>query len=139
MMRSQYGRIKSVFGMSKTVGGGDSTSSVIDLQGFKSLALAITAGVFNLTGTNKVTLTVLESDDNTTYGTVASADMEGMETSSVVRAWDASASDASTVTELHYRGVKRYVKCVFVEGGTVSIPMSVVAVCGDSDNKPSVD
>lgn len=139
MMRSLYGRIKPVFGMAKTVGGGDSTSAVCDLQGFKSCAISINAGVFALTSTNKVTLQVLESDDATTYGTVAAADMEGMETASVFRAWDSSASDASTTTNVHYRGVKRYLKCLFQEGGTVSIPMSCVFICGDSDNKPSVD
>lgn len=139
MMRSLYGRVKSVFGLSKTVGSGDSTTAVIDLQGFKSCMLAFTAGVFNFTGTNKVTLTVLESDDNTTYGTVAAADMEGMESSSVFRAWDSSASDASTVTELFYRGTKRYVKAVLAESGTVSVQMACVALMGDSDNKPSVD
>lgn len=139
MMRSLYGKIKSVFGMSKTVGTGDSTTSVVDLQGFKSCCISITAGVFALTSTNKVTLTVLESTDGTTYGTVAAADMEGMESASVFRAWDASASDASTVTELHYRGTKRYLKSVFVEAGTVSIPMSTIYFLGDSDMKPSVD
>ncbi len=139
MMRSLYGRIKPVFGLAKSVGTGDSTSAVCDLQGFKSCAISIVAGVFALTATNKVTLTVLESDDGTTYGTVAAADMEGMETASVFRAWDLSASDASTVTNLHYRGVKRYIKGVFAEGGTVSLPMGCVFICGDSDTKPSVD
>lgn len=139
MMRSQYGKLKAVFGLAKTVGSGDSTSAAIDLQGFKSCMINIVAGVFNLTGTNKVTLTVLESDDNTTYGTVAAADMEGMETASVFRAWDASASDASTVTQLHYKGVKRYVKCTFVEAGTAALPMGCEFVLGDSDSKPSAD
>ena len=139
MMRSLYGRCKAVYALSKTVGSGDSTTAVIDMQGFKSCMLAFTAGIFNLTGTNKATLTILESDDGTTYGTVAAADMEGMETASVFRAWDASASDASTVTELFYKGVKRYVKGVIVEAGTVALPMGCVAIMGDSDNKPSVD
>lgn len=139
MMRSQYGKIKAVFGLAKSVGSGDSTTSVADLQGFKSCCISIVAGVFALTATNKVTLTVLESTDGTTYGTVAAADMEGMETTSVFRAWDLSASDASTVTELHYKGVKRYIKCVLAEGGTVSLPMGVSYIMGDLDMKPSID
>lgn len=139
MMKSLYGRIKPVYALAKTVGSGDSTTSVIDMQGFTSLCLSFVAGVFNLTGTNKVTLTVLESEDNTTYGTVAAADIEGMETASVFRAWDSSASDASTVTNLHYRGTKRYVKAVLAEAGTVALPMGCIAICGDSHNKPSVD
>jgi hypothetical protein len=139
MMRSLYGKLKAVFGLSKTVGSGDSTTSVFDMQGFTSVMIAITAGVFNLTSTNKVTLLVLDSSDNTTYGTVADADMEGMEAAGVFRAWDSSASDASTITELHYRGTKRYVKCTLVEAGTVSIPMAVAFIGGDTHNKPTVD
>lgn len=139
MMRSMYGKIKTVFGLSKTVGSGDSTTAVLDLQGFKSACIQITAGIFAFTGTNKVTLTVLESTDGTTYGTVAAADMEGMETASVFRAWDSSASDASTVTELHYRGTKRYVKCTLVEAGTVSAQFGCVYTLGSLDMKPSVD
>lgn len=139
MMRSQYGKIKAVFGLAKSVGSGDSTTAVADLQGFKSCCISIVAGVFALTSTNKVTLTVLESDDGTTYGTVAAADMEGMETPSVFRAWDLSASDASTNTELHYKGVKRYIKCTLAEGGTVSLPMGVSFIMGDMDLKPSID
>lgn len=139
MIRSLYGRIKAVYSMSKTVGSGDSTGSVIDLQGFNSCMLAITAGVFNFTSTNKVTMTLLESTDGTTYGTVADADMENMEGASTFRVWDSSAADASTVSQLFYRGTKRYIKPVFAEGGTVSVQMACVAVLGDTDNKPSVD
>ena len=139
MMKSMYGKVKAVFGLAKSVGSGDSTSAVFDMQGFTSCMIAISAGVFALTSTNKVTLTVLESDDATTYGTVAAADMEGMETASVFRAWDLSASDASTVTELHYRGIKRYIKCVFVEGGTVSLPMGAAFIGSDMHHKPSTD
>lgn len=139
MMRSQYGKIKAVFGLAKSVGSGDSTTAVADLQGFKSCCISIVAGVFALTSTNKVTLTVLESDDGTTYGTVAAADMEGMETASVFRVWDLSASDASTNTELHYKGVKRYIKCTLAEGGTVALPMGVSYIMGDLELKPSID
>lgn len=139
MMRSQYGKLKSVFGMAKTVGSGDSTTSAIDLQGFQSCMLNIVAGVFNFTSTNKVTLTLLESSDNTTYGTVAYADCENLEGTATFRVWDASATDASTVTSIFYRGTKRYVKAVFAEGGTVSVAMGAEFVLGDSHNKPSVD
>jgi len=139
MMRSLYGRINPIYALSKTVGSGDSTTSVIDMQGYTSLCLSFLAGVFALTSTNKVTLTILESDDNTTYGTVANTDTEGMETTSVFRAWDLSASDASTISNIHYRGAKRYVKAVLVEGGTVALPMSCVAICGDSHMNPSID
>jgi hypothetical protein len=139
MMRSLYGKVKAVYGAAKTVGSGDSTTAVFDMQGFQSCMLVFTAGIFALTSTNKVTLTVLESDDATTYGTVAAADMEGMETASVFRAWDLSASDASTVTELHYKGIKRYIKCTLVEGGTVALPMGMAFVGSDQRMKPSVD
>lgn len=139
MMKSIYGVVKSVYGIVKTVGSGDSTSAVFDMQGFQSCMIQITAGVFNLTSTNKVTLLVLDSTDNTTYGTVADADMEGMEAAGVFRAWDASAADAQSVTELHYRGTKRYLKCTLVEAGTVSIPMSVAFTGSHQRMKPSVD
>ncbi len=139
MIRSVYGKLKEVYLLSKTVGSGDSTTSVLDLQGFHSAWLVFTAGVFALTGTNKVTLTLLESVDGTTYGTVSQADVEGGESSTVFRAWDSSASDASSAYSLHYKGNKRYLKATLAEGGTVSVPMSCVAILGSSDMKPSID
>ncbi len=140
MMRSLYGKIKGVYGVVKTVGSGDSTTPWIDLQGHKSCAISINAGVFALTSTNKVSVKVYESDDATTIGTVADADMEGMEGSNgTFRELDLSASDAQTTTTLYYKGVKRYVQVKMIEGGTVSIPMSVAFILGDSDSKPSVD
>ncbi len=139
MIRSVYGKFKEVFAFGATVGGGVGTTSVIDLQGFHSAWLVFTAGVFAFTGTNKVTLNLLDSADGTTYGTVAMADVEGGESSTVMRVWDSSASDASAAYSLHYRGNKRYLKATLTEAGTVSVPMSCVAILGSSDMKPSID
>lgn len=139
MMRSQYGKLKSAFGMAKTVGSGNSTTSAVDLQGFTSCMISIAVGVFNFTGTNKLTAVVLESDDNTTYGTVALTDLEGLEDASTVRVWDATATDASTVTDLFYRGSKRYVKLALNESGTVSVQAGASFILGDSHMKPSID
>lgn len=139
MMRSKFGKITQVFGYAKTLGSGDSTSAVIDLQGFKSCMLSFAMGVFNFTSTNKATLTLLDSSDNTTYGTVAFSDCEGLESAAVFKVWDASASEASSVIGIHYRGVKRYLKAVVAEGGTISVAGSCVAVLQDQDMSPSID
>lgn len=140
MMRSLYGRLTQVLMKAPaTVGSGDGTTSSVDMQGFQSLMISIAVGVFNFTSTNKLQIIVKESDDNTTFTTVADADLEGIETTSVHRLFDASASDASTVTNLFYRGNKRYVQLALDESGTVAAPLSVVAILGDSHNKPSVD
>lgn len=138
-MRSQYGKLKSAFGMAKTVGSGNSTTSAVDLQGFTSCMISIAVGVFNFTSTNKLTAVVLESDDNTTYGTVALTDLEGLEDASTVRVWDATATDASTVTDLFYRGSKRYVKLALNESGTVSVQAGASFILGDAHMKPSID
>lgn len=140
MMRSLKGRILTALMRAPgTFGTGDGTTSSVDMQGFQSLLISIAVGVFNFTSTNKFQVIVKESDDNTTFTTVADTDLEGIEAASVHRLYDASATDASTVTELYYRGNKRYVQLTLDESGTVAAPLSVVAVLGDSHNKPSVD
>lgn len=140
MMRSKYGKVIQQFGLCKTLGSGDSTTSVCDLQGFQSVFLSILMGVFNFTSTNKLTLTLLDSSDNTTFGTVAHADVEGEEVvGTTFKIWDATATEASTAFQIHYRGTKRYLKAVLAEGGTVSVAGSVVFVCGDQHMSPSID
>jgi len=140
MMRSLYGGIKSVVMRTPgTFGGGDGSTSSVDMQGFTALMISIAVGAFAFTSTNKFQVIVKESDDNTTFTTVADADLEGIEATTTHRLYDLSATDAQTVCDLHYRGTKRYVQCFLDESGTVSVPISVTGVLGYSHNRPSVD
>ena len=141
MMRSKYGSMAKKLPMVPVVmGGGNETSSAIDLQGFKSVAIAVMSGVFDLDGTNYIEILIQESADNTTYTTVAAADLEGDGTGgSPHYVLDAAATDANEIYTFHYKGAKRYCRSLLTEGGTVSIPMSVECTLMDQDLKPSID
>lgn len=141
-MRSMYGKLKTILVRAPaTAGSGDATSSTIDMQGFTSCMITVMAGIFNFTSTNKLEIQVNESDDGTVFTKVASSDMENLEDadSSVHRLLDASATDASSITELHYKGTKRYLHVFLNESGTVAVPLAIQATMGDLHMKPSVD
>lgn len=140
MMRSLYGKVVNVGALiPKSFGSGSGTSSTVDMQGFRSCMFVIMAGVFNLTTTNKVTCRMEESVDGTVWTEVAQADMTGSEGTGAHILLDTSASDASTVNTLYYRGSKRYAHMLFTEAGTVAIPLACLAVQSHQEMSPSVD
>lgn len=106
---------------------GSGTSSSVDLQNYNGVSFHVHAGDFAFDGTNKITLTLGESDDGTTFTVVAEADMIDPESGTIAKILDA-AGDKNATHPIHYKGNKRYVQVVFTEGGTVDVPLAISAV-----------
>lgn len=134
-MKSLYGRLKQLVLLAPATWSADSTSSAVDMQSFGSAILNLIVGAFTFTGSNKITVSVEESDDGTTFTKVADADLQFVESAGVHKVLDGT-EDQNLIHPFYYRGVKRYVHLALVEGGTVSVALGVYAVQGDSEMKP---
>lgn len=115
----------------------DATTDSVDNAEGMSTTFLVNAGDFDFSETNNVDLVVQHSDDNTTFTAVADADIHDAEdgANGIAKTLD-STDDKNTVHAVHYRGNKRYVHLSLEETGTVSVPMSVVAVQGHLKSNP---
>lgn len=99
----------------------DTTPVAIDMQGFGTALLLIEVGVGGITfdATNKVEFVLTHSDDDATYVAVTDDDVIGVTgiTSGIVHSLIA-AHAAATVTQIGYRGGKRYLKLLADFSGT---------------------
>ena len=111
------------------------TSGILDTQGYESVAMAVSVGAFTFTGTNKITVTMEESNTTATgdFTTVASAQLIGAYT-----VLDAAA-DAGTTQKVGYTGNKRYLRVVLTEAGTVSTVVSVQGIVSNARIQPAAD
>jgi len=117
----------------------DGSSTGVDVADFGAVTFVVHVGAFDFATANKLRLVLRHADTDSagSYSDVGSDDMySNAETGSYYKDLDASADDAGTTHLLHYRGNKRYVKVGWVETGTVSVAMGIVAVRGDSELKP---
>lgn len=89
------------------------TGSSVDLQGYKSACFALSVGAITTGG---VTFAAQESDDDSTWATVAAADLDG--------AFPNLETGSPTFNGLNYRvgykGHKRYVRVVATHAGSPS-------------------
>lgn len=99
--------------------------SSIDLLGFDSVAFIVTTGVRTASGA--FTLTLEESDDNSTFTAVAEAHYQAPVSGNLA---------ANSMAKVGYRGFKRYVRPVLTKGSGTSIFASVVAIKGNAVDKP---
>jgi len=113
------------------------TLSGVDTKGFNSLALLFSVGNFAFTTTDKLTITIEHSDDNSSWSLCGADDLYGADTpaSGIFKVLDSGTEDES-VFICDYLGSKRYVRAVITEGGTVSVIMAVSALLGHSDARP---
>lgn len=111
------------------------TSDMVDVQGANSVEFDVAAGDFAFDGSNKLDLLLGESDDGTTFTVVAGADMIEPENGTLAKSLDSTA-DKNAIHRIHYKGYKRYVQVQIVETGTVSVPLSIVAVKGHLEAMP---
>lgn len=117
----------------------DGSSTGVDVADFGAVTFVVSVGVFAFAPADKLRLVLRHSDVDSagSYADVGSDDMySNAEAGSYYKDLDLSSEDAGVAHLLHYRGNKRYVKVGWVETGTVSAPMSIVAVRGDSELKP---
>jgi len=121
----------------------DTTPAAIDLQGYNSALVLIHVGVGGITfsGTDKVEFKLTHSDDNSTYTAVTVDDVIGLSsvgTGGIIKSLEA-AHTAATVTEVGYKGGKRYLKLLADFSGThgTATPMAALVIKGGADILPA--
>lgn len=115
-------------------------STGVDNADFNSLMFIVDVGTFAFDSSNYLDVIVQDSDVDVdgSYAAVGSDDVfETMETpaSGIFKVLDSTDDDAQLYT-INYRGNKRYARIRLAETGTVSAPISVVAVQGHSELMP---
>jgi hypothetical protein len=97
----------------------DTDGTGVDLQGFEGAVIEFQVGAegVTLSGTDKITLEIEESDDNVTFTDVAAADLVGEESAGVVKTLDDNA-EAPANYSAGYIGSKRYIRGVLNYAGT---------------------
>lgn len=107
------------------------TSSTADLQYFGAAMFLLMVGTFTFTTSNKITPSLQESDDGTTFTAVAAADyLDGIPAALV------GTVDQQTIRQFNYRGAKRYVQLVGTIAGTVSVSCAIAVMEGYPDLRP---
>lgn len=107
--------------------------SGVDLLGFGSAALILDAGT--MTGTTpSETFKWQESDDNATFTDIASSDLVGGLSSTIL----VDTTNHNAIIKRSYAGGKRYVRgiCSAVAGTTPSMPVSLQVVRGHAAFRP---
>lgn len=108
-------------------------TSSVDTKDINSLGFLLAVGSFAFTGVNFLTVNVQESDDDSVWSDVGAEGLyEG--TAPAVLVLNDQASQESKSHLVEYRGGKKYARLNIVESGTVSVPLSVVAI----SNKPEL-
>lgn len=128
MLRNLMQKIKAIFVLAPQTVTADVLSAAVDLKHYRSMGFIVNVGAFAFTGVNKVGLEIHESDDNSTY--TLATDVAG-----AVQELNAGAH-ASACHLIEYKGHKRYIKLNLNVSGTVSAPMSAVAISADPDAMP---
>ena len=135
MLRSLMGKIKIALSLAAQTISATTLTASVDNQGFGSLMFTIAAGAFSYTGSNKVSITVQDSDDNTTFADVPASSIYKPESGAIAKILDATA-DGAAVHNVHYLGEKRYVRLNLVVAGTVSAILAVSTVQGNPNLAP---
>lgn len=126
MLRNLKNKTTATFLLAPQTVEADVTSAAQDLQNLHSFAFLVVAGNFAFTTTNKLTLTIEESDDNSAW---AAAPVTAYYTAAAPELAAAGAANSCTLVE--YRGHKRYVRMVVVEAGVVSVTLSIAGISTD--------
>lgn len=121
----------------------DNTPAAIDLQGYQGALILIHVGAGGITfsGTNKVEFKLTHSDDDSTYTAVDVDDVIGLSsvgTGGIIKSLVAAHASA-TITEVGYKGGKRYLKVLADFSGThgTGTPMAVSVIKGGADILPA--
>lgn len=139
MLRSLIEKFKSAMLYAPQTFSATTATSSMDLQGLSNFAFEVVVGAFStFDGTNNVSLTVQESDDNSSWADAPDESLYALDPaaasgSGIAKILDA-AGDASSVHLIPYRGNKRYARLNMVEAGTVSCGISVTGI----STKPQV-
>lgn len=143
MLRNMLAKVKFNQALANAAVTADVNSSGVDCESFGSMLFLLSVGAFTFTGTNKITIKLQYSDDNSTWADVpvaemySSADQKEGSLDGVTKILD-DAADASKVYAFEYRGSKRYARIALVVGGTVSVGGSIVTMGGYSELMPAL-
>jgi len=137
-MRDLYHNVLPTQVLNPAVATTTQTSSVIDLQGFNSASIVFSLGQAGDTLSTSLywTLTLQQSNDNSTYVAVATTDVNEGVTSIAVN----SPSLDKTVYSIGYIGGMRYLKAIVTPTGTMTsgTPIGIIALRGNAAYKPVV-
>lgn len=117
----------------------DANATGVQTSEFGSLAFLVHVGTPDAAfdATNKVSINLEESDDDSTYAVVDADGMFDGETpaSGIFKILDDTA-DKDQMYVVHYRGVKKFARIALDVSGTVSCVIGVSAVQGHSELQP---
>ena len=121
----------------------DNEGETIDTKGYGSVLFVANVGAAGITWTttNKLTLLVQESADDSTWTAVAAADLDGGLSTGTLGEFKVldDATDASLAYHVGYLGNKRYCRAKILKGGTHSTgsPIGIVALKGNPKYAPA--
>lgn len=98
----------------------------VDTKDLNALAFNINLGAMVFDGTNFLTVNLQHSDTDSAYANVIQENLYEGTAPAVLVLNDTAQQSKSHLVE--YRGGKRFVRLNIVESGTVSVPISVVAI-----------
>ena len=117
------------------------THTDIDLAGWEAAELIIFAGLdagTGLSSSHKLVFTLYDSPDGTTYTLCDDVDVLGVTVASgVILTIDAVGEDNS-IYQFGYVGGQRYLQLIYTETGTVSMPLAILVVKGNGQDKPAI-
>jgi hypothetical protein len=127
-MRDLKNNIDAALSLSPAARTATANGAGVDLQGYEAAAALVQFGTWT-DGTH--TPSLQESDDNSSFTTVAAADLTGAFTAV------SSGGGSNTVQRVGYIGAKRYVRGVLtVSGATTGAVSAIAIVRGVSARRP---
>ena len=133
MNRGIKGNLAALVALTIAALSADTATAAHDTQEFDSFGYLVQVGAFSFSGSNKVALELLHSDDGTTFTACAAEDYEG----GAIKELNSTA-DQSKVHAVGYVGQKRYVKLNLNVTGTVSVATSVIGISTAPKYKPAI-
>ncbi|WP_027488472.1 hypothetical protein [Allorhizobium undicola] len=143
-MQDLHSKLSAVSALAAAVYSADNTPAAIDLRGYDSAEIILNIGIGGITfdSTNKIEFKLTHSDDDSTYTSVADADMLGVTgiSSGIIKSLVA-AHAAGAVYRFGYKGNKRYLKLLADFSGThgTGTPLAATVLRGDGDSNPQAN
>ncbi|CAB4176375.1 hypothetical protein UFOVP1672_6 [uncultured Caudovirales phage] len=128
MKRDLKDSVDAAIGLAPSTVSATGTGTAVDLKGYDSAMVVVSAGTMATGGTFTPSLT--ESADGTTYTAVGTGDLQG--------AFAAHGTGvASVLQRVGYIGTGRYIKTVQTFGGTgAGVPASIAILRGHAGREP---
>jgi hypothetical protein len=138
MLKNVVNKIKKVFLLAPQVLTADALTASVDLQFMLNFAFEVIVGAPGFTGTDKMALKVLHSDDDITFVACAETDLYSYVSGNIAKELVA-VSDEDKVHMIEYRGSKRYVKLELdIQGALTNVPVAVSGLCTSYELNPAV-